>query len=319
MTTPRQAAQRGYLLVLTAACLWATIGLFYRGLVDDYGLSRQAVVAFRAGIAAVALLIGLAVGRPALLRIKLRDLPFFLAFGAIGVAGFYLAYIGAITSGSVAQAAVLLYTAPIWIALWSTFYDHERLEGRRILALVLAVAGCALVAQAYDPSQLRLNAAALIYGLLSGVTYAAYSLWSAAGTRHGYNAWTVVLYSLGIGAIILFASTPVRDTLEALRSPASWPLLIGVGVLPSLLAPICFTLGLQHVRTSSASILATLEPVVAAALAWAVLAESLAPLQLVGGACVLLAVLILVSARMRGATPEPRQASLATKLRSTDS
>lgn len=297
MSTPRRIAIRGYLLVLTAACLWATIGLFYRALAGNYGLSQQAIVAFRAGIAALALVIGLGFIRPALLRIRRRDAGFFLAFGVVGVAGFYLAYIGAITTGSVAQAAVLLYTAPIWIALWATIHDRERIERRRILALVLAILGCALVAQAYDPSRLRLNAVALLYGLLSGLGYAAYSLWSAAGTRRGYDAWTVVLYSLGIGAVALFALTPPSETLRALRMPAAWPLLIGVGVVPSLLAPICFTLGLQNVRTSSASILATIEPVVAAVLAWSVLGESLAPLQLAGGVCVLLAVLLLVAGR----------------------
>jgi DME family drug/metabolite transporter len=96
---------------------------------------------------------------------------------------------------------------------------------------------------------------------------------------------------------VLFALTPPAETLRALRHPGAWLLLIGVGVGPSLLAPICFTLGLQRVRASSASILATIEPVVAAGLAWAVLGESLAPLQLAGGMCVLLAVLLLVTAR----------------------
>ncbi len=310
MEVPRRASLQGYALILVAACLWATLGLFYRALVEHNGLSRQVVVAFRAGVAAVALASGLGLYRRVALRIRRADLPFFLVFGIVGVALFYLSYIAAITAGSVALAAVLLYTAPIWIVIWAVVHDGEKIGGARLAALLLAVLGCALVAQAYDPGQLKLNAPAMIYGLLSGISYAAYSLWSAEGTRRGYDAWTVVLYSLGIGAITLFAIAPVGDTLKAVRTPAAWPLLLGVGLVPSLLAPICFTLGLQHVRTSNASILATVEPVAAAVLAWAFLSETLALPQIGGGGCVLLAVLILVRSKVRREAAERRRPAL---------
>jgi DME family drug/metabolite transporter len=306
----RSAALHGYALVLTAACLWATIGLFYRSLVEEYGLARQVVVAFRAGIAALVLAVGLAIIRPQALQIRRSDALFFLFFGVVGVGGFYLWYIDAIAAGSVAQAAVLLYTAPIWIALWSAFRERERIEFPRLLALGLAVTGCALVAQAYDPAQLRLNGAALIFGLLAGFGYAIYSVCSAAGTRRGYDPWTVVFFSLGIGSILLFAITPPTETLRVLRTPGTWPSLMGVALLPTLLAPLCFTFGLQHVRTSSASILATIEPVVAATLAWAFLGERLAWPQIAGGGCVLLAVILLIQSRTaRRGSPEEKVVS----------
>jgi DME family drug/metabolite transporter len=307
MTAPRRSPLRGYALVLTAACLWATIGLFYRSLIEDYNLAPSVVVAFRGGIAAVVLAAGLAVVWPRALRIRSANVSFFLFFGVVGVGGFYSWYIAAITTGSVAQAAVLLYTAPIWIALWSALREHERLEAPRMLALGLALTGCALVAQAYDPARLRLNGAALMYGLLAGIGYAIYSVCSAEGTRRGHDPWTVVLYSLGIGAFVLFANTPAAEILRVARTPGAWPPLIAVALLPTLLAPLCFTFGLQHVRASSASILATIEPVVAATLAWAILDERLAWLQIAGGGCVLLAVALLIQTRAAGrgaSTPE---------------
>ncbi len=307
MTAPRRSPLHGYALVLTAACLWATIGLFYRSLIEDYNLAPSVVVAFRAGIAAVVLAVGLAVVRPRALRIRSANVSFFLFFGVGGVGGFYSWYIAAIATGSVAQAAVLLYTAPIWIALWSAMRERERIETPRLFALGLAVTGCALVAQAYDPARLRLNGVALMYGLLAGIGYAIYSVCSAEGTRRGHDPWTVVLYSLGIGTFVLFANTPAAEILRVVRTPAAWPALIAVALLPTLLAPLCFTFGLQHVRTSSASILATIEPVVAAALAWAILDERLAWPQTAGGGCVLLAVALLVqtrAARRGRTTPE---------------
>ena len=308
MTLPRRSALRGYALVLTAACLWATIGPFYRALIELHGLSRPAVVAYRTGIAAIMLLIGLRIWRPSSLRIRRADIPFFLCFGIFGVAGFFLVYMQALTTGTVAQAAILLYTAPIWILIWSAVYDGERVTPRQLIALALALLGCALVAQAYDPSRLRLNAAAVIYGLLAGMGYASYSLWSAAGTRRGYDAWTIVLYALGIGAVVLFAITPPAETVAAVRDRGAWPLLVGVALVTSVLAQVCYTFGLHHIRTSTASILATVEPFVAAMLAWALLDETLVWPQVAGGACVLLAVGLLIRQRLH-ATPEIRRSA----------
>ena len=285
---------RGYGLVLIAACLWATIGLFYRALVEQFQLTRGVIVAYRAGIAALVVLIFLAVFRPRLLVVQRRDWLYFACFGSIGVAAFFLCYIQATTTGPLAIAAVLLYTAPIWITLWSSL-QGEPLSGRRGVALGLAFTGCALVANIFDRSNLLVNGRALLFGLLSGLSYAAYSIWSAEGTRRGYPVWTVVVYSLGIGALVLFATQPLQETLRPLLLPAAWPYLLGVSLGPSLLAQTCFTIGLRYVRTSNASILATVEPVIAALIGWLVIVppEPLNRWQLLGGACVLAAVVVL--------------------------
>jgi len=297
---------QGYVLVLVAACLWATIGLFYRVLAD-YGIAKGVIVAYRAGIAAVVLLVMLAVLRPQLLVVRRRDWFFFLVFGSIGVAGFFLCYIQATTTGPLATAAVLLYTAPIWITLWAVLRQGEALTKRKLTALILAVAGCALVANIFNSANLAINGAALIFGVLSGLGYAAYSVWSAQGTQRGYHVWTVVVYSLGIGAVIMFAAQPLAASLQPLRMPESWAYLLGVSLGPSLLAQTCFTIGLQYVRTSNASILATIEPVIAAVLGWLVVVppEPLNMAQLAGGACVLAAVIVLATTPRQAHTGLP--------------
>jgi DME family drug/metabolite transporter len=290
---------RGYLLVVTAACLWATLGLFYRVLSEEYALSKGVIVTYRAGIAGTLLLITLGLFRPQLLRVRRQDWPYFLAFGSVGVAAFFLCYIQATTSGSLAVAAVLLYTAPIWITIWSVLRQGERLTIRKVVALMLAIGGCVLVADMFNPANLVVNGPALFFGVLSGLGYAAYSLWSAEGTRRGYNPWTVVAYSLAIGTLVLFAVQPVHESLRPFSLPGAWPYLLGVSLGSSLLAPVCFTIGLQYVRTSNASILATIEPVVAALLGWLVVVppEPLNVWQLSGGVCVLSAVIVLATSR----------------------
>ncbi len=290
----RNASIRGYAMVVTAACLWATIGLFYRVLVAQYGLSNGVIVAYRAGIAALVLGVVLLLVQPHALRVRRHDWGFFAGFGTIGVAAFYWCYIQATVRGPLAVAAVLLYTAPIWITLWAVWRDGERLDPRKATALALAFGGCALVANIFDPANLRINGAALVFGVLSGLGYAAYSVCSAQGTQRGYGVWTVVAYSLGIGALVLFATQPLAQTLKPWQTLGAWPYLLGVALGPTLLAPICFTRGLQHVRTSSASIVATLEPVVAALLGVVAVVppEPLGVGQIVGMVCVAGAVVL---------------------------
>ncbi len=298
--------------MLTAACLWASLGLFYRVLAEDFGLSRGVIVAYRAGIASLALLLTLAIVRPQMLIVRRRDWLYFLVFGSVGVAAFFLVYIQAITTGPLAVAAVLLYTAPVWITIWAALRQGERLTRRKVIALSLALLGCALVANLFDRANLNVNGIALVWGVLSGIAYAAYSVWSAEGTRRGYPVWTVVVYSLGIGAIVLFAAQPLHESLKPVRAPASWPWLLGVSLGPSLLAQTCFTFGLTYIRTSTASILATIEPVVAALIGWLIIVppEPLDAWQIAGGALVLAAVITLtrpVEATTRIAEPQGAQ------------
>lgn len=290
---------RGYALVLIAASLWATLGLFYRTLVSQYQLKTGVIAAYRAGIAACVLLVLLAALRPRLLLVRRRDWLYFAVFGSVGVGAFFLCYIQATTTGPLAIAAVLLYTAPLWITLWAALRQGERLTGRKLIALALALSGCALVANIFDRANLAVNSLALVFGLLSGIAYAAYSMWSAEGTRRGYHVWTVVAYSLGIGALVMFALQPPDESLRPLAMPGAWPYLLGVSLGPSLLAQTCFTIGLRYVRPSNASILATIEPVIAALLGWLVIVppEPLNGWQLLGGACVLGAVIVLTTQR----------------------
>lgn len=293
---------RGYALVLVAAALWSTIGLFYRALTEEFGIARGVVVGYRVAIPALTLFAVLGIVRPRALCVPRQDWPYFALFGSIGVAAFYLVYIQATLLGPLAIASVLLYTAPVWITIWSVARQGERLTTYKIVALLLAVGGGALVANVFDPANWQANALAIVFGLLSGLTYAAYSLWSAEGTRRGYPAWTVVAYSLGIGAIVLFAAQPIDATLRPFAIRQSWPYLLGVGLGPTLLAPLCFTIGLRHVPASSASILATIEPVLTAIWGWTIVVppEPLNGWQIAGGACVLAAVIALTRDRGPG-------------------
>lgn len=286
---------RGYVLILVAATLWATLGIIFKALINDYGLSRITIAFFRASLSAPILFIALGIRQPNLLRIAARDVLFFVAFGLFGIAAFYIVYITAIDLAGVSVAAVLLYTAPAWVAVISAMLLSEKLTPRKLAAVALAMVGCALVARAYDLSELRLNRLGILAGLGAGLTYALYSVFNKAGVRR-YDGWTVLAYGLLAGSVFLAPLQSPGSLVAALRQPGAvaWLLLLALG--PTLGSGLAFNAGLRYVPVSSASVVATLEPVIASLLAFAFLGERLDPGQLLGGALILIAVVTLTRA-----------------------
>lgn len=291
--TLKGASQRfkGFAFILLAALLWGSLGIFYKTLIGVYGLSPLTIAFFRAAFSAVFLLIGLMVLRPQWLRVEWRDLPLLVSFGLFGVAAFFFVYVSAIDLVGVAVGAVLLYTAPAWVTLISWRFLGESITPSQWVALALAFFGCALVAGIYDPAQIRLNGLGILLGLASGLTYGLYSVFNKAGVRK-YPPWTVLFYGMLIGALLLLLAQDLGDVTRALGSSGAVAWLVALALLPTLGSGVAFATGLRFVPVSSASVVANLEPVVAAVLAFLILGEVMAGWQMLGGALVITGAII---------------------------
>ena len=99
---------RGYLLVLAAASLWSTSGLFIRWTVASSGVSALSLAFWRDLTTFACLLLGLALLQRRLLRVERRDLPWLAALGAVGVGTFHVLWNLAILQIGYAAATVLL-------------------------------------------------------------------------------------------------------------------------------------------------------------------------------------------------------------------
>jgi len=277
---------KGFALVLLAAVLWGTLGIFYKILIGVYGLSPLTIAFFRAAFSAFFLLVGLSVWRPGWLRVERRDLPLLVGFGLFGVAAFFFVYVSAVDRAGVAAASVLLYTAPAWVTLISWRFLGERIGRRQWAALALAFAGCALVAGMYDLNQVRLNGPGVLFGLASGLTYGLYSVFVKAGVRK-HSPWTVLVYGMVVGAVTLLPVQDLNAVAQALRSPVIVAWLVAIALVPSLGSGLAFATGLRFVPVSSASVVANVEPVVATLLAYFIFGEVMAPWQMLGGALII--------------------------------
>ena len=303
----REPAPRGYLLVVVAAGLWGTLGLIFRALHDDFGLSALTIAFLRAGIAFTLLVIVLSIVRPRLLKVTPRALPFFAVYGFCGVTAFYFSYTQAVIQTTVTTAVVLLYTAPAFVTLIAWRVWREPLDARKIVALALAFIGCALVARVYDPAQLSLNVIGLVIGLAAGFTYALYTVFSKSALER-FSLWTALVYALLFGALFLMPLQTLDGFAPLVQTPGVWVFLLALAVGPTLGSLALYNAGLLRVPASNASVVATIEPVVASALAFIFLGERLEFLQMVGGAMVIAGAVWLSAVSTRRAAPlrQPR-------------
>ena len=287
----------GVLLVAAAAVIWGTLGILYTFALR-YGVDAGALAFWRASLAALVMVAGVGLTRPTLLRIRRRDVPFFVLFGVLSIGGLSIVYIQAVDRVGVATAAVLLYTAPAWVTVLAWRLYDEPLTPLKALALVLAFLGTALVAQAHDPSRLRVNAPGLLFGLASGFTYAMYTIFSRRSLRD-YSTTTTVTYSLVFAGLVLIPLISPDDVRLVFHSPpVLWQLLAAIALGPTVASYILYTRGLEYIEAGVASIIAMLEPVSAAVLGYVILGQRLAPVQALGGTLILTAVgLLAVSQR----------------------
>ena len=273
---------RAVITVLAGATLLGSMGAWGRAIYRYEG-NPMAVVTWRALIGATALAGLLAILRPHLLRVRPRDLPFFALYGFIGVTMNFWAYFSAVKFTTLAVAITLLYTYPVFVALLSAVFLRERLTTTKLVAIAVTLFGSALVAQVHQADWLRLNLRGILFGLLSGLSMAAYSIFGKRALAR-YAPWTVVLYAFAAGGLFLALMSGPR-LLPAIRYPgAAWLWILGLALIPSLGGYALYTLGLRDLPASRASIIATWEVVTAAFLGWLVFSEHLAPVQLLGAA-----------------------------------
>ena len=286
---------RGYALVAVAAVLWALIGLFSRAVLDE-GIAPLEIAFWRATLAGGAFALHAAlVGR---LRVRAaRDLASLAAFALIGVTLFYAALVLAIETGGISLAFVLLYTAPAFVTLLAWPLLGERLTRTKLALVALAMLGVALVALAGGSATgVRVSPASLAWGLAAGASYATYYLFGKWVLAR-YAPVTIFALVLPIGALGLLPFVTFAP-----KSPTAWLLLVTLSLVSTYLAYLVYYTGLRAVEASRAVLVATIEPVVAAALAAAVFGERLGALG-VGGAG-----LILVAAALASVRRAPRRA-----------
>lgn len=280
------------LAVLAAGSLWGTMGVFTRTLAT-IGIDSNGAILVRCLLAAVAFAVTILLTDPKQLRIRLRDFWCFFGSGVCSLLFFTFCYFHAINLMSLSAAAILLYTAPSIVMLLSALLFRERITRTKLLAVALAFVGCCLVSGIMG-GDARITFGGLLFGLGSGFGYALYSIFARFALLRGYSSNTVNFYSCllaGLGACLIS-----RPGVYAAAFTASWGnalFCILSAIVTCYLPYLLYTYSLTGLENGKASVLASVEPVVATLLGVFIYHEKLTVWSLLGLVLVLGAILLL--------------------------
>jgi DME family drug/metabolite transporter len=292
----------GYLYIASATFLWgvaATLGraaftgrLLPKGQIlrpiDPLILSQS-----RATFSFIVLLLALVLLRGwRRLRLPAADVGRTFALGILGVAASNYLYYLAIQRTNVATAIILQYTAPILVLLYTVARGRQRPTLQRVVAVGLAVAGIALVIGIFGSGGFRLDTIGVMAALGAAVSFAIYNI-GGHSILARYDRWTVLLYVILSASLFWIVVNPPWRIVAAHYSGGQWLFLVLFSLL-SVLAPFSFYFaGLQHLEPTRAIVVSCLEPVFSIVIAAVALGEVMRPLQAVGIALVLVAIVVV--------------------------
>jgi drug/metabolite transporter (DMT)-like permease len=297
---------------MLAAAGFAAMAIFAK-LAYEAGFDVSSLLLMRFVIAGAVLWAIVAIRRPA--RPSLRTVALAAGLGAVGYALQAATFFASLERIDASLASLLLYVYPTLVLIGAVAIGRERATRRRVGALALASAGTVLVllggggVGALDPVGIALVFAA-------AVTYTVYILVS---DRHGTDTdpfllTAMIITAAGIAVGIWSAAHGGPDLHVAAQG---WEAVAAIAVVSTVVPTAAFLLGLRRVGPATASIVATLEPVITVALAMAVFGDRLAPVQLLGGAGVIAAVVLVnlrVGSRRRVVAAVPTAAAPARSL-----
>jgi drug/metabolite transporter (DMT)-like permease len=301
-----RAPRVGYLMVMGAAVLFAINGTVAKVVLES-GVTSLRLTQARCAGALIGLGLIVLLTRPSSLRTTRRELAFLVVFGVCGVALVQLFYFAAIARLEIGVSLLIQYTAPLLVALWARFVFKERVRSRVWAALALALVGLSVMVDVWGG--VPLNTAGVVLSFISAATFAAYLLLAehAVGRR---DPLSLLVYGFLFASLFWAVAQPwwsfprdeLGETISLLGNlggtelPA-WLLVLAIVVVGTIVPFTLMVGSLQHLPATTVGMVAMLEPVIGALVAYLWLDESLAAQQLVGGAIVLTAIFLAQSSR----------------------
>ncbi|RFA27316.1 EamA family transporter [Alkalilimnicola ehrlichii] len=279
----------GTVFVVLAALCWGLSGGI-GGILTAEGWSPVVVSFYRGAIGLLFVLLWLAL-RPGGSGLASSRLWFWSVIAGVGVAGNFSFYFLSIAEGSVAVAATLMYSAPVFVYLVSFAFRLEKPTLFKWAAIATVMLGVVLLTGIYEIGAGDVTPIAAGAGLLSGLSYAVFIFGFKYAAPHGSpQAILAIAFAVLVGILVWLGDA--EQTVAALGTP-SWPLFVVLGVLGAGLSFIFYIVGLNRTAPAVASIVAMVEPVSASLFGVVVLNESLTAVQICGMGLILVTVTAL--------------------------
>lgn len=284
--------KKAFIFVIIAGLLWGTSGLFVH-MLTPYGFSSLQMTAVRGTVSFIAIAIIAFFKDRKLFKIRPLDMLICLGVGVM----LYLAsacYYSAIPMTSVATAVMLMYTAPVFVAVASVILFGEKMTKMKASAIAVMLVGCCLVSGVIGNFRV-VNVWGILLGLAAGVAYGSYNIFSKLCMRRGLDPLTVTVYGFLVMTVISFCVASPGDIVSTAGAAPlqTIPLLIGLGVFTFVVPYTLYTVGLRDLPAGTASALSIMEPMSATVYSVIFLSEPLNVYTVLGIVTVVVSVLML--------------------------
>jgi drug/metabolite transporter (DMT)-like permease len=224
-----------------------------------------------------------------LLQRRRQALPQRRDMGWIGLGGFLFSmdlalWQTAILLTSAAASTLLANNAPIWVGLGAMVFFHERLSGKYWLGLATALVGMALIVGG-NVSALRFNLGDLL-SIAASMIYAGYMLVTQRA-RVTTDTVTFNTLTMLVALLILLPLNLISGQTLSGFSTETWLVLLGLGLIPQFIGWLAINYALGHLPAARVSVILLGQPLVTALLGVLLLGEALSTADILGGACVL--------------------------------
>lgn len=282
----------GYIAALIAALLWGVA-------------SPIAMLAFRTGLAPLDVTFW---------RVALAGFVFFLqshwgiserlsyrqwarasAFGVIGIASFYAVYHRAVEEGGVSLAVLLVYTAPVHIALAETVIFDVPMTLQKGAGVGLATGGVGMVALSGSTASLT-SLDGLLWGALAGFLYSLYYLGGQRlFPRQPLSSIHPIAFPVGALALFLLATATGTGGVRLPSGLLGYLYILWLGVGSTFVGFWTHGIALDRLPATNVSIVTSLEPLVGSAIAYVWFGERLGGIGAIGAILILFSTLLIVT------------------------
>lgn len=280
------------LLLLLAVFLVSTAGLFAHQALSE--ATPLAIAAWRLGLAALFFGgLSLLPSSRSQARPLTKEARWRLTLAGLCLAAHFVTWFAALDRTSVARATLLACTTPLWTTLGSFLLGRRRPSARDLAALAVAAIGLWLVTQSSAQAATHATFLGDVFGLSAGLLFGSYLL-CVEGLHETVSSQRQVTLAYSVAAAILWTVLLLRGGATLSYSPRVWKALLGMTLGPQIFGHTLLNWSLRHFSSSLVAFSILLEPILAALLARYLLGQTLTPVQLLGGALVLIALALVI-------------------------
>lgn len=297
---------KGEILTLTGALFFAFNGIIAK-LVLASGLSPMRLTQVRCGGAFIILLTYVFLRYREKLRTTRAELPHLAIYGVVGFLAVQALYFVAISRLHVSIALIMEFTAPIWIVIWLRYVKKKYVPPLMWIAIFMAFSGLVLIAQVWRGR--TLDPIGVIAALADGIVLATFFLLGEKlAAKHEVESLMVYGFgfaTLAMALILPLWSFPTEIFTQSMDlqgrfteiSLPGWVLISWIIVMGTIIPYLLVVSGLKLLSASTSSVMGMSEPILAGVFAWIWLFEKWGAIQLLGGAIVIVGIILADKAR----------------------